>query len=118
MVGAALQDTECAGERLYNSICLPGYPNWPPNGSLPANRSVEEPLYLSLNHPKVVDVSIGRQLFVDNFLVDETMSQGVARHFYSGAYVESNNGQVLKADRPWEGTTGIDQQVSVFPPAL
>ena len=57
---------------LWNGVCLP--PTWPPNTDL--NRSAVVPPYLSDgpphtgSRPASVNVSIGRQLFVDDFLIE------------------------------------------------
>ncbi len=61
-------------ERLYNGIVLPD--EWPPRYMDPQS---EEPMpvpYLD-NPPEVIPIDIGRQLFVDDFLIEETALQRV-----------------------------------------
>ena len=82
-----------AGETLYNGIVLP--PVWPPKGEYKPGEPMPVP-YLS-NPPPVIDISNGRQLFVDNFLIEET----TLRRVWHAATLYSNN-PVLKADQEWE----------------
>ena len=78
---------------------------------MPVGRGVRTPTYLGPDHPSVVQVSLGRQLFVDSFLVDEPLTT-MQREFHAGEYVEETN-PVLKADRPWEGA-GLSKQAISF----
>jgi hypothetical protein len=83
-----------APETLYNGLQLPT--PWPPRydlASLPSS-----PPYL-LNRPSVVNIDVGRQLFVDDFLIEETT---LTRSFYRATYHSLN--PVLRPDRPWEKT--------------
>ncbi|MFV1994403.1 MAG: hypothetical protein ACC661_03110 [Verrucomicrobiales bacterium] len=60
-----------AGEVLYNGIELPD--EWPPSRTLEELRSgkpMEVP-YLE-NPPPVISIDVGRQLFVDDFLIEST----------------------------------------------
>ena len=84
----------CAGQLLENGICLPAV--WPP----PANFTAElqTPPYL-LEPPAVINISRGRQLFVDSFLIAET---NAATSFHEGDYAAEN--PVLSPDQPWEKT--------------
>lgn len=50
-------------KKLYNGISV--------NDSFPFNENIDEVPYL-VNPPKVIDVSIGRQLFVDDFLIEKS----------------------------------------------
>lgn len=61
--------TENAGELLYNGIRLPEI--WPPEHLDPRG---EEPMPVPyLDHPpKVIPIDVGRQLFVDDFLIEQT----------------------------------------------
>jgi hypothetical protein len=52
---------------LYNGIELPAA--WPPTG--PATQAYTVPGYLT-NPPSVIPIDVGRQLFVDSFLIDQT----------------------------------------------
>ena len=57
------------GEQLYNSIVLPE--EWPPED---INGKSDEPMsvpYLNAT-PKVIRIDVGRQLFVDEFLIEST----------------------------------------------
>ena len=56
-------------ERLYNNIILPD--QWPPRME---ETTLDRPLpvpYLE-NKPEYIDISVGRQLFVDDFLIADT----------------------------------------------
>lgn len=56
-------------ERLYNNIVLPN--SWPPRGK---EETLDKPLrvpYLK-EKPEYIDISVGRQLFVDDFLISDT----------------------------------------------
>jgi len=85
------------GETLYNGIVLPR--EWPPR--LPDfPTSVEKapvvPPYL-VSPPEVISVDLGRQLFVDDFLVADTT---LTRTFHLPKYHPAS--PVLKPDQPWE----------------
>jgi hypothetical protein len=78
---------------LYNGIRL-AQP-WPPNRrSLPV-RPVTPP-YL-IDPPSVIPIDIGRQLFVDDFLIEET---SLARMFHRAEYYEDN--PILRPTTKWE----------------
>ena len=67
--GTVASWSENDGERLYNGIVLPTL--WPP---VTINMAGTEPMpvpYLEAR-PDVVAIDIGRQLFVDDFLIEET----------------------------------------------
>ena len=55
-------------ELLYNGIVLPA--TWPPNNIDRSRNPVDIP-YLK-NKPAVIPIDVGRQLFVDDFLTDQT----------------------------------------------
>ncbi len=81
------------GEKLYNGIELPAV--WPPS----YDRNPREPMpvpYLE-RPPAVIPIDVGRQLFVDDFLIEKTTLE---REFHRPEYHEAN--PVLKPDRPWE----------------
>jgi hypothetical protein len=85
------------GETLYNGIVLPH--EWPPRLSdFPT--SVEKdpviPPYL-ISPPDVIPIDVGRQLFVDDFLIAETT---LKRTFHLAKYHAAS--PVLKPDKPWE----------------
>jgi len=90
-----------SGERLYNGIELPD--EWPPRiEQLPAQ--LPQPPYLK-QPPDVIPIDVGRQLFVDDFLIEET---DLTRRFHKPVYHPAN--PVLTYDKPWEmskGTGGL-----------
>jgi hypothetical protein len=81
------------GERLYNGIRLPK--SWPPMKMRPSDRPMPVPYLLS--SPAVVPINIGRQLFVDDFLVAKT---DLTRTFHHAEKYAGN--PVLKPDTPQE----------------
>lgn len=82
-----------AGEVLYNGIQLPDV--WPPADRTPTREPMEVP-YLQ-NPPEVIPIDVGRQLFVDDFLIAETT---LKRTLYPAEYYPNN--PVLGPDKPWE----------------
>lgn len=60
-----------SGETLYNGIRLPA--DWPPLGRQPS-RTPEQVPWLR-QPPPVIPVDVGRQLFVDDFLIEKTTMQ-------------------------------------------
>lgn len=81
-----------SGETLYNGIVLPS--TWPPRR--PVELDPETPPYL-LDPPAVIPIDVGRQLFVDDFLIAGTT---LRRTFHQPEYFAGN--PVLQPDRPWE----------------
>ena len=65
---AAFALTCCAGETLYNSIVLPDV--WPPQLT-EVPKELATPAYL-ISPPAVIPIDVGRQLFVDDFLIEKT----------------------------------------------
>lgn len=57
-----------AGETLFNGITLPD--PWPPNIKK-LTREPMQALYLE-NPPEVIPIDVGRQLFVDDYLIEYT----------------------------------------------
>ena len=90
-------------EVLYNGIELP--PQWPPYRDGLTREPLQEPDYLA-HPPAVIPIDVGRQLFVDDFLVEETT---LTRTYHAATYFEGN--PLLKPDRPWEAD-------SKFPTAM
>ena len=81
------------GETLYNGIELPD--QWPPS----YDRNPREPMpvpYLQ-SPPAVIPIDIGRQLFVDDYLISETT---LIREFHQPEYHKAN--PILKPEKPWE----------------
>ena len=97
-----------AGDTLPNGIVLPD--EWPPRiggdaGKPPLETFSKpadppEPPYLK-KKPEVIPIDVGRQLFVDDFLIAETT---LKRVWHQPVKCEMN--PVLKPEKPWEiGTT-------------
>jgi len=79
----------------YNGIELPAV--WPP----PAKDfpdAPQRPPYL-VSPPQVIPIDVGRQMFVDDFLIEATT---LKRTFHLPEYHAGN--PVLKPDKPWEMT--------------
>lgn len=82
-------------ETLSNGIVLPD--NWPPHPKELTRAPLAEPPYLK-HPPKVIPIDVGRQLFVDDFLVESTT---LKRTHHLPKYHEAS--PVLGPDKPWEG---------------
>jgi hypothetical protein len=80
-------------EVLYNGITL-GTP-WPPRRRYPDDYPVTPP-YL-LDPPATIPIDVGRQLFVDDFLIEET---SLLRTWHRPEYYANN--PVLRPDTEWE----------------
>jgi len=102
---AVASDAADVGDRvLYNGIRLPE--QWPPR----VQRLTREPMdvpYLA-QPPEVVPIDVGRQLFVDDFLIESTT---LKRTFHSAEYQPAN--PLLVPGRAWE-KTGNDPSAMVF----
>ena len=99
------QATVPAGDAtLYNGIRLPHA--WPPRlGSLSYEPPAPPP-YL-VDPPAVIPIDKGRQLFVDDFLVESTT---LKRTYHQAEYIREN--PVVRPDKPWETqTTGRNAQL-------
>lgn len=85
------------GEILHNGIHLPE--QWPPRYDEP-DSALQMPVPYLQAKPHVISVNVGRQLFIDSFLIAETnlSVQQHTPHFYEG-------NPVLEPDREWEKTT-------------
>jgi hypothetical protein len=81
-------------EVLYNGIVL-GSP-WPPRLKY-VNRHPVLPPYLA-SPPEIIPIDVGRQLFVDDFLIEETNLQQV---WHRATYHPSN--PLLRPEMEWEG---------------
>jgi hypothetical protein len=84
------------GELLYNGIRLPA--EWPPK-----RRYTLEPMPLPYldKPPAVIPIDIGRQLFVDDFLISEST---LTRTYHAAKYHPAS--PLLKPDQPWEQENG------------
>ncbi len=80
-------------QTLYNGVSL-GSP-WPPQRSS-ADEHPSRPPYLA-DRPSVVPIDVGRQLFVDDFLIEQTT---MSRTFHKAAYHPAN--PVLFPEHEWE----------------
>jgi len=72
-----------AGEVLYNGIELPD--EWPPKLERLPERPPQPP-YLN-QPPEVIPIDVGGQLFVDDFLIEET---DLTRRFHKPVYHPAN----------------------------
>lgn len=82
-----------APEVLHNGIVL-GTP-WPPRRRYPDELAVAPP-YL-VDPPEIIPVDVGRQLFVDEFLIEET---SLLRTWHRAEYYAGN--PVLRPETTWE----------------
>jgi hypothetical protein len=82
-----------SGETLYNGIELPK--QWPPVIKKITNEPVPVP-YLE-NPPEVISIDVGRQLFVDDFLIEET---DLKRRFHQPHYHPDN--PIFRPETKWE----------------
>jgi len=80
-------------ETLYNGIELPA--QWPPVDRAPTREPMPVP-YLK-NPPPIIPIDTGRQLFVDDFLIEAT---DLKRTFHAAAYYPGN--PVMAPDSEWE----------------
>lgn len=85
-------------EVLYNGIQLPL--TWPPKNINPNSYDPMPVPYLD-NPPNVIPINVGRQLFVDNFLIES--QNGLQRKFYKPRKIDQN--PVLKAETSLENST-------------
>jgi len=83
-----------AAETLYNGIVLPD--TWPPRRQKLSREPMAVP-YLK-TPPKVITIDVGRQLFVDDFLIEKTAE--LKRTFHLAKPHPGN--PVITYDKPWE----------------
>ncbi|MBM4047910.1 MAG: hypothetical protein FJ279_22650 [Planctomycetes bacterium] len=91
---AVLASVGSAGEALYNGIALPD--EWPPKTGELTREPLATPPYL-ISPPAIIPIDVGRQLFVDDFLVESTT---LTRTHHRPQYYPGN--PVIKPDQPWE----------------
>ncbi|MEO7649197.1 MAG: hypothetical protein ABIZ80_01925 [Bryobacteraceae bacterium] len=89
---ASLSVAAPPGEVLYNGIRLPD--QWPPKRVL-SRKPMPVP-YLE-HRPAVIPIDVGRQLFVDDFLIHKTT---LNRTFHTAEMYPHN--PVVPRDKPWE----------------
>jgi hypothetical protein len=92
------------GEVLYNGIRL--LSSWPPR--LPSLSLEPMTVPYLTSPPEVIVIDGGRQLFVDDFLIERTT---LRRTFHTARYHPEN--PILKPDKGWE-QTGRDAAAMVF----
>ena len=81
---------------LYNGIAIP--PEWPPDyGISVENESNVMPVPYLDHIPPVIPIDLGRQLFVDDFLIEHT---DLKRTYHRAEYHPAS--PVLEPDQPWE----------------
>ena len=80
------------GVTLYNGITLDA--PWPPQTPLAIEPTA--PPYLR-HRPEIIPIDVGRQLFVDDFLIEAST---LRRTFHQAKYYAGN--PVLRPDCPWE----------------
>ncbi len=89
------------GDLLYNGVRLPG--EWPPRTQDPKSAEPMAVPWLA-QPPAVIPITIGRQLFVDDFLIEKTDLQ---RTFHQAEKYAGN--PVFKAETPHElASTGLE----------
>lgn len=86
------------GELLYNGIQLPDV--WPPQIKTLTREALAAPPYLN-NPPSVIPIDVGRQMFVDDFLVAATT---LTRKHHLPVYHPAN--PLISPDKTWEGEGG------------
>lgn len=100
-----ISDKNKVRDSPYNGITLST--PWPPRRpELP--RNPETPPYL-VSPPAVIPIDVGRQLFVDDFLIEST---SLRRTWHRAEYYENN--PILRPDRPWETKTVPNPCAMVF----
>eukprot|EP00037_Helgoeca_nana_P012729 m.116056 g.116056 ORF g.116056 m.116056 type:complete len:415 (-) comp21613_c0_seq2:38-1282(-) len=99
LAGASGSDG-CPGEVLANGICLGS--TWPPIE--PHTHRFPDPPYIN-NPPNTINL-IGRQLFIDDFLIDASRTSTVVTTFHAATYRDDIN-PVLRPDKTWEGADNI-----------
>lgn len=100
MTGETQRCAAADGSVLWNGIRLPA--EWPPRYevNIETESDVMPVPYLA-DPPDVIPIDVGRQLFVDDFLIQETT---LKRTCHQAEYFHGN--PVIEPDRPWEtGTT-------------
>jgi hypothetical protein len=126
MVLLALTSLGSAGETLYNGIVLPD--QWPPNlyngivlpdqwppKSPKLTRELMPVPYLK-NIPDVIPIDVGRQLFVDDFLIEEsTLSRTFHQpDIYKEPVIKSENKRPGMYAAPFSGGVCYDPADNLF----
>ncbi len=82
-----------APETLYNGIVLPS--PWPPRLRFASTEPLPPPYIVE--PPEIIPIDVGRQLFVDDFLIEETT---LSRTCHTAHYHPAN--PILKPETSWE----------------
>lgn len=98
VLAGALGTPGARADMLYNGIELPAA--WPPNYGPLTTGPLRTPPYL-LAPPAVIPIDVGRQLLVDDFLIEQTT---LTRTYHDAVYHPAT--PVLKPDQPWEQEGG------------
>ena len=111
MLGAVVLPRRVTGQSttsqtLYNGIVL-GSP-WPPRWQSPSEHPTSPPYLVS--PPRVIPIDVGRQLFVDDFLIAETTMQ---RRFHRAEY--HSRSPVMRPEQPWELRDGTAERTGATP---
>jgi hypothetical protein len=93
-------------QELYNGIILPKI--WPPQNIRLTNEPMPDPPYL-LHPPDVIPIDVGRQLLVDDFLIEKT---DLRRSFHRAEVYAGN--PVLKGETSWEDGHAMVYSDGVF----
>jgi len=93
-------------EQLYNGVCLPE--RWPPELENGESREPTAVPYLE-SPPAVIPIDVGRQLFVDDFLIESTT---LTRRFHAAELHETN--PVLRPEAEMELNGGECPTASPF----
>lgn len=94
MNDTAIPWNENKGETLYNGIRLPE--RWPPRGVRPDSTAPMPVPYLE-TPPEIIPIDVGRQLLVDDFLIEETT---LKRTFHLAQKYDGN--PILSPETPLE----------------
>src|SRR5206468_13065328 len=94
------------GETLYNGIRLSAM--WPPRLESLTDRPLRPP-YLD-DPPAAIPIDVGRQLFVDDFLIEQTT---LVRRFHRATYVDAN--PVLRPSTAWERVDQVADRTGARP---
>jgi hypothetical protein len=104
--GSGLSAQPRAGIVLHNGIVL-GTP-WPPRLKY-ANDHPVPPPYL-IDPPAIIPIDVGRQLFVDDFLIEQT---SMARTYHRAEYHPAN--PILKPETAWELLDPVAERTKAKP---
>ncbi len=105
-LGGRVHAQPARGTTLYNGIVL-GTP-WPPRLKY-ADAHPITPAYLT-DPPAVIPIDVGRQLFVDDFLIDQT---SLSRTFHHAEYHAAN--PILKPETAWELSDPVAERTKTQP---